>query len=239
MASFGAKEIMLLRAKTSAGMGLCKEALDNSDGDMEKAVDYINKKSDVISRLHNLTGARLVLCKLAFKDAEKDFEKAVELINERGWATDSVESEEGEVKNGITGCYLHIIDRRTVALVDVECSTDFVAKNEKFVEFANELAIQTAAMKPVYVSKEDVPQEKIDELKELYKREALEDGKPENILEKIIEGKLEKFYSENCLLEQKWFKDDSKTMRNLLDEAIGALGEPLKVKRLLVWEFGK
>lgn len=231
------KDILMLRKKTSAGMALCKEALVQAKGDMEEAVKYINEKSDVISRLHNMTGAKIGLCKLAFKDAEKDFEKAVELINERGWATDAIEGE--TPKEGVIGCYVHNIDRKTVSMVEVECITDFVAKNQDFIDFANELAIQAAAMKPEYVSKDDVPQEKLDELKDLFKREAEEEGKPENIMEKIIEGKLQKFYSEKCLLEQKWFKDDTKTMANLLDEAIGKIGEPLKVRRLLVWEFGK
>ncbi len=231
------KDILLLRKKTSAGMALCKEALVNAEGDMEKAIAYINEKSDVISRLHNMTGAKIGLCKLAFKDAEKDFEKAIEIINERGWATDVMEDE--GPKEGVIGCYVHNIDRKTVAMVEVECLTDFVAKNQDFINFANELAIQTAAMKPEYVNKESVPKDKVDEMTDLFKREAEEEGKPENILDKIVEGKLQKFYSEKCLLEQQWFKDETKTMANLLDEAINKLGEPLKVRRLMVWEFGK
>lgn len=238
MANYSAKDIVALRKKTSAGMALCKEALEHADGDMEKAVAFINEKSDVIGRLHNMTGAKIGLAKIAFADAEGDFERALEIIEERGWATDPVDAEE-RPKEGMIGTYVHGIDRKTVSMVEVECLTDFVAKNENFISFCNELAIQTAAMKPQYVSREDVPEEVLAEMKDLFKREAEEEGKPENIMDKIIEGKLNKFYSEKCLLEQKWFKDDSKTMKNLLDEAINKNGEPLKVTRLLTWEFGK
>ncbi|MCA9376353.1 elongation factor Ts [Candidatus Nomurabacteria bacterium] len=236
--SYTAKDIVALRSKTSAGMALCKEALENADGDMEKAVVYINEKSDAVSRLHNMTGAKIGLCKIAFKDAEEDFEKALDLIEERGWASDPVDTVE-KPKEGMIGSYVHGTDRKTVALIEVECVTDFVAKNEDFIQFANELAKQAAAMKPEYVSVDRIPEDKLSELKDLFKREALEEGKPENIVEKIIEGKLNKFYEEKCLLSQKWFKDDTKTMQSLLDDAIGRLGEPLKIGRLLVWEFGK
>lgn len=228
----------MLRNKTSAGIGLCKEALEASGGDMDKAVAYINEKSDVIGRLHDMTGAKIGLCKLAFADADGDFEKALALINERGWATDSVEASE-KVGEGMIGSYVHGTDRKTVALVEVQCLTDFVARNEQFVEFANELAKQAAAMKPTYVDRESVPAEKVAELTDLYTREAKEEGKPEQIMEKIIQGKLDKYFQENTLLEQKWFKDESKTMQNLLDEAIQKLGESIKVRRIIVWEFGK
>lgn len=234
-----AKDIMALRAKTSAGIGLCKEALEASNGDMEKAVKYVNDRSDVVSRIHNQTGAKIGLIKIALADAEQDFEKAVAIIKERGWEAEDLGAESAAPAHGLIGTYVHGTDRRTVALVEVSCLTDFVAKNDNLVSFANELAKQVAAMKPKYVSIETVPAEKLAEIRELFVRETKEEGKPENLVEKIVEGKLNKFYSENCLLSQKWFKDDSKTMQNLLDETIGGLGEPLTVKRLLVWEFGK
>jgi len=238
MADFGAKEIMALRAKTSAGIGLCKEALESSNGDMEAAVAYINSKSDVVGRLHSATGAKLGLIKLALNDADGDYEGALTIINERGWATDNVEVED-KVGEGAIGTYVHGADRKTVALVEVECTTDFVAKNEKFVEFVNQLAMQAAAMKPEFATVEEIPAEKVEELTELFKREAEQEGKPAEIAERMVEGKLNKFYAEKVLLNQKWFKDDSKTMQDYVDEMTSALGEPLKVKRLLVWEFGK
>jgi len=99
--------------------------------------------------------------------------------------------------------------------------------------------LQVAAMKPEYVSKEDIPSERIEELKELFKKEAESEGKPAQIMEKIIEGKMSKFYEEKCLLQQKWFKDESKTIQNLLDNAISKFGEAITIRRFLVWEFGK
>jgi elongation factor Ts len=230
------EDIKTLRAKTSAGMALCKEALTKSDGDMSKAIEYINSRSDVINRLHNLTGAKIGHCKLAFEETEKDFEKAVELIKQRGW-DEPIEQE--SVGEGIIDAYVHGRDKRLVSLVEVSCKTDFVARNDDFRSFVHELALQIAAAKPTYISKEEVPAEKIEELKTLFTKEIEAEGKPAEIAAKIMEGKLEKYYQENCLLEQRWFKDESKTIKNLLDEAITKLGEPLEIKRILIWEFGK
>jgi elongation factor Ts len=231
------EDIKKLRAKTSAGMALCKEALEKSDGDVQTAIEYINERSDVIARLHNLTGAKIGLCKLALEETEKDFEKAVQLIKERGW--DEPIEPEYEIGNGIIDSYLHGTDQRLASLVEVKCKTDFVAKNEEFKEFVHELSLQVAAMKPKYISKDDIPKEELAQIKDTFMKETQAEGKPEDMQEKIVEGKLNKYYQENCLLEQKWFKDESKTMRNLLDEATTKLGEPLEVRRILYWEFGK
>ena len=119
----------------------------------------------------------------------------------------------------------------------MHCKTDFVARNEDFKKFAHEVVLQVAAMKPEYVSKESITDEKTDSLRELFTKEAKSEGKPDNIVEKIVEGKLNKYYEEKCLLEQKWFKDDSKSMGNLLDDAIQKMGEPIEIKRFLVWEL--
>lgn len=233
------EDIKLLRAKTSAGMALCKEALAKSNGDMQKAVEYINSRSDVINRLHNLTGAKIGLCKLAFEESEKDFEKAVELIKERGWDEPIEPDCASEVGEGIIESYVHGKEQKLVALVEAKCKTDFVARNDDFRAFVHELALQVAAMKPKFVSKESISEEKVAELKDIFTKEAEAEGKPANIAEKIVEGKLNKYFEENCLLEQKWFKDESKSMGNLLEEAIGKLGEPIEIRRILIWEFGK
>ena len=232
------EDIKSLRAKTSAGMALCKEALAKSDGDMEKAVEYINKRSDVISRLRNLTGAKIGLCKLALEEAEKDFEKAVEIIKERGW-DEPIGEDLGEKVEGVIESYVHGKEQRLAALVEVRCKTDFVARNEDFREFAHEVVLQVAAMKPQYVSKDDVPENVLAELKELFTKEAKMEGKPENIVEKIVEGKMEKFYTEKCLLEQKWFKDEEKTIGDLLGNAVQKMGEPIEIARFVLWEMGQ
>ncbi len=232
------EDIKTLREKTSAGMALCKEALEKSGGDMAKATEYINERSDVIGRLRNLTGAKIGLCKLAYEDAGKDFEKAVEIIKERGWDS-PIEEEEDEKSEGIIDCYVHGKDQRLVALVEMKCKTDFVAKNDDFKSFVHEITLQVAAMKPEFISKEDISEKEVEEMKKLFAKEAEVDNKPKEMTEKIVEGKLSKFYAEKCLLEQKWFKDESKTIGALLDENTQKLGEPLKISRILVWELGK
>jgi elongation factor Ts len=232
------EDIKSLRAKTSAGMALCKEALAKSDGDMDKAVEYINKHSDAISRLRNLTGAKIGLCKLALQEAGKDFEKAVEIIKERGW-DEPIGEDLGEKVEGVIESYVHGKEQKLAALVEVRCKTDFVARNEDFRKFAHEVVLQVAAMKPQYVSKEDVPESTLAQLKELFTKEAKMEGKPENIIEKIVEGKMEKFYSEKCLLEQKWFKDEEKTIGDLLSNAIQKIGEPIEIARFILWEVGQ
>jgi len=231
------KQIVELRKKTSAGFALCKEALEQANGDMQKAIEYINDKSDVVSRIYQQTGAKIGLIKIALQDADGDFEKAIEIIKERDWAVDNLDADGN--KEGTIGVYVHGTDRKTVALVEVQCQTDFVAKNDKFVEFANELAKQAAAMKPKYPTVESIPQEEIEAQKELFKRELKEEGKPEQIWDKIMEGKMNKFFSEKVLMNQKWFKDETKTMQDLLDDAISSMGEPITVTRLTVWELGK
>lgn len=230
--------IKTLREKTSAGMALCKEALESSKGDMKKAVEYINKRSDVVSRLRDTTGAKIGLCKIAYEDAGKDFEKAIAIIIERGWDNPIGQSCD-ENPEGVIDVYLHGTERKLVALVEVMSKTDFVAKNDQFRAFVHELTLQVAASKPSFVSKENIPAEKIEQMTELFKKEVEQEGKPENIAGKIIEGKLNKYFAENCLMEQKWFKDESKTIRNLFDEAVQKLGEPLEVRRILFWELGK
>ncbi len=241
MSKISISDIKKLRDKTSAGLGLCKEALQNCQGDMKKAEEYINERSDAISRLHDVTGAKIGLCKTAFEDAGKNFEKAVELIKERGWQRDT--SEDGDrcssAKDGVISAYVHGTDQKTVALTEVICTTDFVARNDNFRNFAYEIAMQVAAMKPQYVSKNDIPEEEVQNLRRAYEKEAKEEGKPEDKIEKIVEGKLEKLYKEKCLLEQTWFKDDSKTIQNLLDENVQQLGEPITIRRILVWQLGE
>ncbi len=231
------EDIKMLRAKTSAGMALCKEALVDAGGDMAKAVEYINKRSDVISRLRNLTGAKIGLCKMAFEEAAQDFEKAVAIINERGWneptADETIEKGEGVVET-----YLHGTDHKLASMVEVKCKTDFVAKNDEFRAFAHEIALQVAAMKPLFVSKDSISEKELEKMKVIFTKEAESEGKPENIREKIVEGKLSKYFAEKCLLEQKWFKDESKTMSNLLDETTQKMGEPIQITRILFWEFG-
>lgn len=238
MAKVTIEDIKALRSKTSAGMVLVKEALVKSDGDMKKAIEYINERSDVIGRLRDLTGAKIGLCKLAYEDAGKDFEKAVEIIKERGW-DEPIEGDPDEKAEGVIDAYVHGVDKKLVALVEVNCKTDFVARNDEFRSFVHELVLQVAAMKPEFVSRDSVSEDELKTLKETFTKEVEGEKKPKEMIEKIVEGKLNKYFAEKCLLDQKWFKDESKTISALLDEVIQKMGEPLKISRILIWELGK
>lgn len=238
MAKITIEDIKALREKTSAGMALCKEALVKADGDMKKAIEYINERSDVIGRLRDLTGAKIGLAKIAYEEAEKDFEKAVELIKERGW-DQPIEGDPDEKSEGIIDAYVHGKDKRLVALAEVACKTDFVARNDEFRAFVHEVVLQVAAMKPEFVSRDTIDEGEIKKLRETFTKEVEAEKKPKDMMEKIVEGKLNKYFAEKSLLDQKWFKDESKTMKDLLDEATQKMGEPLTIKRILVWELGK
>jgi elongation factor Ts len=232
------KEIKELREKTSAGLALCKEALVKSEGDMEKAHEYVNERSDVISRLYNTTRAKIGLCKIAFDEADKDFEKAVEIIKERGWEGDAIE-DPAEEKEGVLGVYVHNIGHKLVAVVELFCDTDFVAKNENFLELADKLAQQAAAMGAEYATPDDVPETEIEQIKEVVEKSEEFKDKPEEVKENIVEGKIEKLYEEKCLTKQKYFKDDEKTVRNLVDDAINTLGEKIYIGEIYRIELGK
>jgi elongation factor Ts len=231
-------EIKQLREKTSAGLRLCKEALTEEEGDMDKAIEYVNDRSDVISRLYNNTRAKIIHCKIAFEDAEGDFEKALEIIKERGWEGDNIE-DGTENKEGILGVYHHSVGQKLLGVVEVFCDTDFVAKHEDFQKLAQQLAQQVAAMGAEYATPDDVPEEKIEEIRDVVERTEEFKDKPENVREKILEGKIEKFYEENCLTKQTYFKNEDKTIRNLIDEAIGALGEKIHLGKIYRIELGK
>jgi elongation factor Ts len=231
-------EIKEIREKTSAGLALCKEALIKGEGDYDKAMEYINQRSDVVSRLYNLTRAKIIHCRLAFEEAEKDFEKAVEIIKERGWEGDNIE-DPSEEKDGRLGVYVHNVSYKLVAVVEVFCDTDFVAKHEDFEELAHILAQQAAAMGAEYATPDDVPEEEIEQIRETVEKSGEFDDKPEEVVEKIIEGKIEKFYEEKCLTKQTYFKDEDKTIRNLIDDAISTLGEKIYVGKIYRIELGK
>lgn len=231
-------EIKNLREKTFAGMALCKEALVKSGGDMAKAIEYVNKRSDVIGRLFNLTGAKIGNCKVAYELAGKDFEKAIEIIKEKGWAVD-VAKGPAVAKEGVIGTYVHGVNQKVVALVELVCDTDFVAKNEEFRNLAHELAMQVASTKAKYADRDSIPADVIEEQKKALSEDPSLKKKPAEIVEKIIEGKMNKFYEENCLLDQKYFRDETKTMRNLVDEVLGKLGEKIRVGRIYRMAIGE
>jgi elongation factor Ts len=193
--------------------------------------------TQMIKELREKTGAGIVDCKKALVEAGGDIEKAVEILRKKG-AAKAAKKAERATAEGAVFSYIHGGGKVGV-LVELNCETDFVARNETFKELGHEIAMQIAAMAPEYVSKEEVPAEVIEKEKEVLREQALAEGKPEHIVEKIVEGRLAKFYAEKCLLEQPWIKDDSKTIKDLITDYITKLGENIKVRRFARFEVGK
>ena len=193
--------------------------------------------TQMIKELREKTGAGIVDCKKALVEAGGDIEKAVEILRKKG-AAKAAKKAERATAEGAVFSYIHGGGKVGV-LVELNCETDFVARNETFKELGHEITMQIAAMSPEYVSKEEVPAEVIEKEKEVLREQALAEGKPEHIVEKIVEGRLAKFYSEKCLLEQPWIKDDSKTIKDLITDYITKLGENIKVRRFARFEVGK
>ena len=196
--SFTAKDVMALRERTGAGMMDCKKALIETDGDMDKAIDYLREKGIA-------------------KAAKKAGRIAAE---------------------GIVDSYIHMGGRVGV-LLEVNCETDFVARGDMFKELVHDIALQIAAANPLYLSKEDVPADVLEKEKEILKAQAIEEGKPLNIVEKMVEGRIKTFYNENCLLCQKFVKDPDKTIEQLVVEATATIGEKISIRRFVRYEMGE
>ena len=192
---------------------------------------------DLIKKIRERTGAGVVAIKKAIDEVGNDEEKIIEVLRKSGQSK-AAKKAEREAKEGIVVSYVHS-NNRVASLVKLLCETDFVAKNEDFRAFVHEIVLQVAAMKPEFISKDSIDEKTLEDLKGRYATEVEAEKKPKEMMEKIVQGKLNKFFSEKCLLEQKWFKDESKTISALLDEATQKMGEPLKISRILLWELGK
>lgn len=183
----------------------------------------------MVKDLREKTGAGMMDCKKALAEAKGDFEKAVDYLRQKGLATASRRA--GKIASeGRIGAYVHAGGKIGV-IVEINCETDFVAKTEDFQNFAKEIAMHIAASNPFYVRREQIPQEVLEREKEIYRAQAREAGKPEKIIEKIVEGKLEKYYSEVCLLEQPYIKDPNLSIQDLLNELISKVGEKVEIRR--------
>ncbi len=180
-----------------------------------------------VKQLREQTGAGMMDAKQALIEAGGDINKALEVLRKRGQTIASKKSTR-QVKEGYIGVYLHS-NGKVGAMVELLCETDFVARNEDFQNLAKELAMQVAAMNPSYLSPEDVPEEIKVKEKEIYRAEMQNAGKPAEVLEKIVEGKLDKFYSQHCLLRQNYIKDDNLTVEKLLTQNIAKIGENIKI----------
>ncbi|MBE9582012.1 MAG: translation elongation factor Ts [Proteobacteria bacterium] len=197
MAKINTEMIKELRARTNAGILDCKEALKETDGDMEKAVDFLRKKG----------------LATALKRAGR------------------------ETSEGVVNSYIHAGGKIGV-LVEVNCETDFVAKTDEFKELVKNLAMHIAATRPLGIRSEDIPEEIVKREEEIYRAQALETGKPEKIIDKIVDGKMKKFYRESCLLEQQYVKDTDLTIQDLIHEMVSKMGESISVRRFARYQLG-
>ncbi len=198
MANITSQMVKELRERTQAGMMDCKKALQETGGDMEKAIDYLREKG--------------------LAQAAK---KAGRLASE-----------------GLVEAYIHG-DGRIGVLIEVNCETDFVAKTDEFKELVRELAMQVAALKAEYVSREDVPEDVLEREREVNRQRALNEGKPANVVDRIVDGRIEKYFEEVCLLEQPYVRDNDKKIKDLIQEKIAKIGENIQVRRFVRYERGE
>lgn len=189
-----------------------------------------------VKELREKTGAGMMDCKNALKESGGDMEKAVEILRKKGIAKAEKKASR-EVRDGLIHAYIHPGDKLGV-LVEVNCETDFVAKTDEFKDFVHNLAMHIAASNPISIDRETVPKEIVDREMRIYKEQAAESGKPENILEKIATGKMEKFYAENVLMEQAYIRDPEKSIKDYQTEVVAKIGENISVRRFVRYQIG-
>jgi elongation factor Ts len=193
--------------------------------------------ADQVKRLRELTGAGMMDCKRALEETGGDLERAVEVLRVRGLA--DAKKREGRVaREGVVDAYIHMNGRLGV-LIEVNCETDFVADTKDFRTLSRDIAMHIAASNPRWISREDVPEDVIEGERKLYAEQAREQGKPDQIIERIVQGKLEAFYKDNCLLDQPFVRDDTKTVGELIGETSAKLGEKVEVRRFARFKLGE
>ena len=193
--------------------------------------------AELVKQLREKTAAGVMDCKQALAESDGDLEKAVEFLRKKGLATAAKRAGRA-TSEGTIQSYIHMGGKLGV-MVEVSCETDFVAKNDDFQEFARNMAMHIAASNPLGVGPDDIPQEILDKEKEIYRAQAAETGKPDNIVEKITEGKLSKFIKDNCLVNQPYVKNPEITVSDLLNELIAKIGENITIKRFVRFQVGE
>jgi elongation factor Ts len=194
--------------------------------------------AQMVKDLREMTGAGPLDCKKALEANDGNVDKAVEFLRDKGLAKAAKKLSAGRVMNeGLIESYLHFTHRLGV-MVEINCETDFVANTDQFRKFAKDVALHIANLKPLYVKREHVPAAIVQAERELQRRRALEEGKPDNMVERIIDGRMDKFYQEIVLLEQPSLKDDDKTISQLLAETVAGVGESIEIRRFAVFELG-
>ena len=190
-----------------------------------------------IKELRAATGAGMVDCQKALKESDGNMDKAIAYLREKGIAAAAKKSSRIAAE-GVVGSYIHMGGKIGV-LVEVNCETDFVAKSEQFQTLVRDIAMQIAAAKPEYVRIEEVPAEQVEKEKEILTAQSLNEGKPAAVVEKMVQGRIKKFYQEICLMEQAFVKDPSKTITDVMNEAILKIGEKLTIRRFVRYEMGE
>lgn len=193
--------------------------------------------ASMVKDLREKTGAGMMDCKKALTEANGDMDKAITKLRELGLAK-AAKKAGREANEGIISAYIHPGDKLGV-LVEINCETDFVARTDDFKALCKDVAMQIAAANPLVVRREEVNQEQINAEREIYKAQALKEGKPEKIVGKIVDGKLEKYYQEVVLMEQAFIKDQDKTVKDILTEAIARMGENMSIKRFVRFRLGE
>lgn len=193
--------------------------------------------AEMVKALREKTGAGIMDCKRALSGTNGDMEKAVEFLREKGLAA-AAKKASRVAAEGLVDSYIHLGGKVGV-LVEVNCETDFVARNPEFRELVHDIAMQIAAMSPQYVDKDEVPADVIEKEKAILKAQALNEGKPEKMLDRIVEGRIDKYYKDNCLLLQPFIKDGDKTIKDLVVEKIARIGENIQVRRFVRFAVGE
>jgi elongation factor Ts len=193
--------------------------------------------AEMVKKLREKTGAGIMDCKQALSECDIDIDKAVDFLRKKGLATAAKRAGRA-MTEGIIHSYIHMGGKLGV-LLEIGCETDFVAKSEDFQEFAKNIAMHIAASNPLGIKAEDVPEKVISKEREIYRAQALEMGKPENMVDRITEGKLNKFIKESCLLNQVYVRDPNITIADLLNELIAKIGENITIKRFARFQIGE
>lgn len=193
--------------------------------------------TEMIRELRATTGVGILECRKALQEAGGDYKKAVDYLRQKGMAK-AAKRADRDASDGVVELYSHG-DGRVGVMLELNCETDFVARGDAFRELAHELALQIAAASPLYIKEDDVPEDVLAHEADIARKRSIEEGKPENIIDRIVEGRLKKYKEEVCLMNQKYIRDDSMTVHDLLMENVGSMGENLVIRRFQRWELGE
>jgi len=194
--------------------------------------------AEKVKQLRDKTGAGMMECKKALEEAGGDMEKAITVLRERGVAV-AARRASRTTSEGIIACYVHQPGSRIGVMVELNCETPFVAKTDEFQNLARDIAMHISWNKPRYISREEVPEEVVEKEREIHRQWAIREGKPEQVIDKIVAGRLESFYREICLLDQPFVRDNDITVQELINQAIAKLGENIQVRRFVIYVVGE